>query len=245
MENINFETTQNVLLEHEVANIGERILAQLIDFVILFVYFLIVITIIIAIAKFTKGDTVWVLFLILEIPAMLYSLLCEIFFHGQTLGKYIMKLKVVKIDGTQPGILNYFVRWIMRIVDIWIFSGAVALVTIIANGKGQRLGDIAAGTTLIKLKKKVYFKDSVYRFLPENYQIVFSEAKLLNDNDINIINEVLKAHSKFPNNSSSQLIKETVIEIITKTNIQTNMHPGLFLETLIRDYNFIYKEHDA
>lgn len=242
MERISVETTQNVLLEHEIANLGERIVAQIIDFTILFVYFILVGSIMIFISNLTGDDEALIAFLILQIPAMLYSLLCEIIFHGQTLGKYIMKLKVVKIDGSQPGFLNFFIRWIMRIVDIWLFSGAVALVTVIANGKGQRLGDIAAGTTLIKLKKKIFFKDSVYRILPDNYHLKFSEAKNLNDNDINIINDVLKAYRKLPDKNSAELIKTASKEIQKKINIQTDMHPTLFLETIIKDYNFINQE---
>jgi len=245
MEKINIETTQNVLLEYEVGSIGERIVAQIIDLAVLFAYFLLIISIIFGISNSVNGDSEWVVFLILQLPPMFYSLICEVFFHGQTLGKYIMKLKIVKIDGTQPSLLNYFVRWIMRIIDIWLFSGAVAIISVVVNGKGQRLGDIAAGTTMIKLKKKTYFKNSVYRFIPENYLIKFPEVNLLNDNDITIINDVLLAHSKSQNDSSIKLIKDTVNEIVVKTGIISQMHPALFLDTIIRDYNFIHKEKNA
>jgi len=243
MPSLSLQTTQNVQLEYEVANIGDRILAQLIDLAVFFVYFILVLTFIGVIAAYNPGgETILVIFIIAQIPIMLYSLLCELIFNGQTLGKYFLKVKVIKIDGSQPNFISYFTRWIMRIVDIWLFSGFVAIVSVIVNGRGQRLGDIAAGTTLIKLKSKPYFTDSVYRILPQSYQLNFQEVKLLTENDINIINDVLKAFAKVQNNSSILLLKLTADEIKKKTGIENTQHPRLFLDTIIRDYNFIHKE---
>jgi len=242
---INVETSQNVVLEFNVANVGDRILAQLIDILAYFIYFIIIVTVLLSIASFTDGDTVWVVFTILQLPIMFYSLFCEIVFNGQTLGKYFMKIKVVKLDGTQPGFLDYFIRWIMRIIDIWLFWGFVAIVTVIANGKGQRLGDIAAGTALVKLNNKPFFANSIYRKLTDNHKLTFPQVKLLSENDINIINDVLKAYVNFPNNTALLLLNRTFDEVKKKTLIETTMHPRLFFDTLIRDYNYLNKEVNA
>jgi len=242
MEHIEIETSQNVTLEYDVANIGERLIAQIIDLGAYLGYFLAMLIIISSISKFSNDEIIWTIFYLLMIPLMFYSLICEIVFQGQTLGKYIMKIKVVKIDGTQVTILDYFIRWILRIIDIWLFSGVVAIISVLANGKGQRLGDLAAGTTVLSLKQKPFFKDSVFRTLPKNYALVFPEVKLLNDNDIVIINDVINAFNKTQNHSSVELLKNTVKEVEIKTQITNKQHPKVFLDTIVKDYNFINQD---
>ena len=54
------------------------------------------------------------MFVILYLPFFFYDFLCEIFLNGQSIGKKILKIKVVKIDGTQPGLGSYFLRWIYK-----------------------------------------------------------------------------------------------------------------------------------
>jgi uncharacterized RDD family membrane protein YckC len=252
MERIQIETTQNVSLEYEIANIGERILAQVLDLIVLFIYFFIVLIIVAGIFHSANDNLMYVLYIIFYLPVIFYSFLCELIFDGQTLGKYILKLKVLRLDGSRPNILNYLIRWVMRLVDVWLFSGSIGVITVIANGKGQRLGDIAAGTSVIKLKKRTLFDNSIYRFLPKEYIIVYPQVNLLNDYDINTINEVLKAYVKTPNESAVKLLKETVEKVKNKTGIQfvqnpseqksSEPHPYIFLDTLIKDYNCLNQE---
>ena len=84
------------------------------------------------------------MYLIVNLPTTFYSLIFEIAMNGQTPGKYLNKIRVVKIDGSKPTLGSYLTRWLLRIIDIWFFTGSVAVFTILFNGKGQRLGDIAA-----------------------------------------------------------------------------------------------------
>ncbi|MBA3971750.1 MAG: RDD family protein, partial [Bacteroidetes bacterium] len=159
MDNIKIQTTQNVDIEYELASIGDRILATLLDYVFFIAYFVLLLII----AGFTKGlffESIAVI-IILVLPVFLYDLLCEMFFQGKSLGKMIMKIKVVKLDGTQAGFGAYMLRWLLRIIDTKLFSGGVALIAIIVNGKGQRIGDMAAGTTVIKMKQKITLNDTI------------------------------------------------------------------------------------
>jgi len=240
MEKVKIETTQNVLIEHNIANIGDRVLASLIDFSFLFAYFLIVLFLLgITINLFPNKDIIYIVFFILEIPIFFYSLASNLIFQGQTPGKMIMKTKVVKLDGRSPSLGSYLIRWILRLVDIWLFNGVVALITVIINGKGQRLGDIAAGTSVIKLKKKTFFRHSVYKALPPNYELVFEEAKKLSERDVNTINKAIKAYTQNRNSIVTDILFETSNEVKKKTGIKSNMPPKILLETLIRDYNFL------
>jgi len=237
MERIGIETTQNVLLEHEIANLGERILAQLLDFLFLFIYMTILFLIMMSINSGSDA-----LFYIMFLPVFFYSLINELVFHGQSLGKLIMKIRVVRMDGAEPTLLNYLVRWLFRIVDIWISNGAVAIIVIIAKGTGQRLGDVATGTMVVKLRTRPMQIDTIYKKLNQDYELKYPEVNVLTDDDINTINDVLK-HQRFNSNEmSAVLIREVVKAIEQKTGIKNAIHPRLFLETIIKDYNYVHKE---
>ncbi|HLC82856.1 MAG TPA: RDD family protein, partial [Bacteroidia bacterium] len=145
MDNIKIQTTQNVDIEYELASIGDRILATLLDYLFFFGYTLLVF-LFFGLLNSDLEDYLWLLVLCF-LPILLYDLLCETFFQGKSFGKMIMKIKVVKLDGTQAGFGAYLLRWLLRIIDTRIFSGGIALIAILANGKGQRIGDMAAGTT--------------------------------------------------------------------------------------------------
>jgi uncharacterized RDD family membrane protein YckC len=241
MENIGIETTQNVFISHHLASVGDRLVAQLLDFLFIGAYCFTMGFIAGLISYYIKNLGSFML--ILFIPVLFYSLVCEILFHGQTVAKMIMKIKVVKIDGSQPTILNCLIRWIFRIFDIYITSGGAAIFTILLNGKGQRLGDIAAGTTIIKLTPQAKLEDTLLIRLPENYQLYFENIQKLNENDINIVLDVYKFIRKNPFQEFGKVSLQAKIALELKFNDGKviNMSPLIFFKTILDDYNFVNK----
>ncbi|MDX1627762.1 MAG: RDD family protein, partial [Fulvivirga sp.] len=150
MQNVNIRTAQNVGIQYELAGLGNRIAAFVIDAVILFFYLIVVMWMISQI----QLNSIWILFGF-YLPVLFYHLICEVFFNGQSIGKKQMKIKVVQLDGSSPTFGAYILRWILRLVDISTFSGAIAVVTISMSKHGQRLGDMAAGTTVVKVEREV------------------------------------------------------------------------------------------
>src|SRR6185295_8970600 len=125
MDTVRVQTTQNVEIEYPLASVGDRVLATLLDFIFFFAYalFILIIT-----GSFGSGATQHVGILIVAgFPILLYSLLCETFFQGKSFGKMIMKIQVVKLDGTQARFSDYLLRWLLRIADIFLLFGVVAL----------------------------------------------------------------------------------------------------------------------
>ncbi|MBN1252405.1 MAG: RDD family protein [Bacteroidales bacterium] len=236
MGKIHVNTTQNVQIEHPAASIGNRILAQLFDFLMIFVYGIFM-AVVIGIFGIESNSVILILFL----PALFYSFIFENIFQGQSLGKMLAKIKVVKKDGSQASILNYFIRWIFRLIEI-PFYGSVAIVTIAINGKGQRLGDLAAGTTVINIKKSFSLNSSVYKTLPDNYELKFQNVELLEEKDIATINDVLNFYKKNQNPGlRSKYLFKTFDAVTKKTGIKTNLSPIEFLQIVIKDYNYIIK----
>lgn len=239
MENLSISTTQNVAIDYQLASIGERLLAGILDYILFFVYFMFTM-LITSIAQMGSGF----LFIFFLLPVMFYHLVCEVFFSGQSLGKLIMGIKVAKIDGSKPTLGSYVVRWIFRLVDVVLLFGAIATVTIIVNGKGQRFGDIAANTTVVRIKKKVTLNDTMYRNVPQNYEVVYPEAINLLDEDIKVVNEVLHNIRKYRSIPAMKLTNKTRHAIENKLGIQSKSPSEQFLNTIVNDYSFLHSNQN-
>jgi uncharacterized RDD family membrane protein YckC len=234
MDKISIQTTQNVDIEYELASIGDRILATLLDYLFFLAYFLVVLVI----ASLTN----WALFesiaiiSILALPILLYDLLCETFFQGKSFGKMIMKIKVVKLDGTQANFGAYLLRWLLRVIDTRILSGVIALIAILINGKGQRIGDMAAGTTVIKMKQKTQLSDTILNKVKPDYTVVFPQVSRLTDTDVAIIKEVMQVCIR---SNNFEAINKLAVKTKAAMGITTNLPDVQFLSTVLQDYSFL------
>ena len=191
MQTVRVRTTQNVFIEYPVASVGDRILAYFADRLFLVLYS------IVAIATFAGLDMevgyVWLI--LLGFPWLFYNLLFEIYMNGQSPGKRILRLKVVRLNGTSPTIGDYILRWIFSFVDYYILSGVIAVVVIAMGGKGQRLGDVVAGTTVIKeVEQHQITADQVFVPTDPTHVPTFRQVVDLSDKDIELIQRALAAN---------------------------------------------------
>ena len=119
-----------------------------------------------------------------------YPLLMEIILDGQTLGKSLIGIKVMCLDGSKPSKMALFLRWILYLVDFGCMF--VGLVFIVFTKNSQRLGDLAAGTTVVKLSKsqKPYILRS-FGFTDQHYAPSYPEATHLTMRQIGVIEHLL------------------------------------------------------
>lgn len=231
MSTVSIQTTQNIDLEYEIASVGERILAYLLDNVICGAWFFLTFMIL------GTADLVTPVFLILivSLPILLYHLISEIFFNGQSIGKRTLNIRVLKKDGTQPSLGNYFMRWIFRLIECTMAFGSIALITILFNGKGQRLGDIAAGTTVVRTRRKTSIRDVTMLIRKqEDHLVTYQEVLALSDRDIATIKKILRKSVRSGNYQLLVPLAEKIKEI---TGIQTELPEYEFLETVVKDYH--------
>ena len=236
MKKIRILTTQNVAVEYQLALAGERIIANIIDYFIKGGYALSIV-VIASFAEFALGKSKeLILGFIILIPFLLYNVLMEVFMGGQTVGMRLRKIKVIRLDGKELGIGNCILRWLFRIVDVTISGGSVAIITIAATEKGQRLGDLAAGTTVVKIAKAEGLNSTILAHTPENYQVQFPSAHLLTDQNINLIKEIL---IRYKQTNNYRIVVEMANKVKDNLKIETNMAAPQFLETIILDYNHL------
>jgi len=233
MQTISVRTTQNVFIHYPLASIGDRIVAYLMDWIILILYSVAVIALLVRI----ELQIEWLWLLVLVFPWMFYGVLFEIFMNGQTPGKRVMKIQVVKMDGTPATIGAYVLRWIFAFIDLYMLSGAIAIIVIAMGGKGQRLGDMVAGTTVVKLieQKEITAKD-VFVTTEETYTPTFAQVTQLNEKDIELIQRALEVNRSQGNLQPVMMVTEKIKSIL---GIQTDLPPVQFLYTIVKDFNHL------
>ena len=232
-EFITIQTSRNIEIEYRVAGLGDRIIARLIDSVILLGYFFLILLIS---ASFQSAAFISIFL----IPALFYTFLFERFNNGQTPGKNIMMTKVVSVDGNQVTTGMYFIRWLLLLVDVRIASGVIGIVSILVSDKGQRLGDISAGTTVISLKKNRGKEKSVFRRISPNYRPTFEQVAAMNDHEIQILKKVIKSNAE----NKHLLVTTAAAKIEEIYGIKKPASSLSFLNTIVKDYNYFqYQLH--
>jgi len=231
-------TGQFVRISQVPASIGERILARFIDYVILVIYFWSTLYVLASLSLLDKSLdlTVAILLIVLYLPALCYSLLWEMFNNGQSPGKSLVNIRVVKSDGTNPTFSGYLLRWLLYNVDV-TFTGGLGVIVVIVSKNNQRLGDLAAGTMVIKEKnyKKIQVSLDEFNHLTENYRPVFPQAADLSLEQVNVITRTLEMRTGERNKHIKQLA-EKIRQVLSIQS--SSVEDEMMLNTLIRDYQF-------
>ncbi len=233
MDNFQIETAQNVSIQQNAAGIGERILAYFIDILIFIAYFIAILFIIGAL-DLDMGDQ-WAFWLILSMPPFLYFLLWETFWDGRTPGKATMKIKVVRLDGSRPAFSNYLIRWLLRLLDVSLAFGGVAVVSILLGGRGQRLGDMAAGTTVISERQRVRFSQTILVDLPEDYVAVYPQVTVFSDAQMRKIKTI---YTEAKRDADHNVILQLSKKVSALMDITPQENPLQFVDRVIADYNY-------
>ena len=156
---IHFETPENVQISYVPAGPGTRFVAWFMDTLLMFLLALVVFIIALFAGAATdiinreqSGEshhavmyTLGIFWLVYSLGGFLYFGCCELLMRGQTIGKRSVHIRVVKTDGFSLDPQSIFVRTVFRVVDHLPILYIVPLVT----AKGQRLGDLVAGTVVV------------------------------------------------------------------------------------------------
>jgi len=169
-------------------------------------------------------------------PVMIYSVTLESIFEGQTIGKKLLKIKVVKIEGYQASFGDYLIRWLFRIIENNMLGGLIGLVAMVVNSKTRRMGDLAAGTAVITLKNNISINNTILEEIGDTYQPIYPLVIKLSDNDMRIIKETFLIAEK---NSDIETIQKLAAKIQTVTGIKMQtLNQAAFIKTILKDYNF-------
>ena len=250
MKAIFVPTYLNIDLKFELAPLGSRFGAYLIDWVVKWIY-LVIVSSITSISLL--GNSPLISFFI-YMPFIFYSFLFEWLNKGQSPGKYLLKIRVVGADGNYPSVYQCATRWLFLGADMWliwlfvfihisfyffaIFSPLIGGLLIILTEKHQRFGDMAANTVVINTKQReIYIEDTIYAYATKNkgYQPKYPEIMRLTDKDINQIKFLLERGNNTYNPEIANKLAKHLKNIL---KIESNEDNHEFLTQLLNDYNY-------
>ncbi|RKR85622.1 putative RDD family membrane protein YckC [Mucilaginibacter gracilis] len=253
MQTVRITTSQNIDIDYQVAGLGDRVAARAIDYMIFLVVYTIMITIMVAFygpsgidssENSAESGRLFIIIIVVWLGlCVFYDLLTEVFLNGQSIGKRSMKIKVISLNGARPGIGQYLLRWLFRIIDFGITLGTAAVVTVAFSDKKQRIGDMVAGTTLVKTSTLTQFKDLVFTPPAEDYEPTYNEAMQLTDQDVVLIHEVIR---NFNRTRNSNLVYKLALRIKAHLHVSypADVNEYEFLEKIVNDYNFLIAKQD-
>ena len=251
MKNIEFISAQNVKVEYKLASTQLRTLATFIDMFIFFIYYISITSFLGLSLKLNAnlGTSMFVQLLILKIPWIFYNPIVEYFINGQSLGKYIVGIRVVTVNGERVGLREVFTRWIFKGDFLWISAdffvlfwfglGFLGMIFSNTSLRQQRLGDIMANTVVIKIKKTVEYSlnDVLSIKSLENHEATYPDVIRFTDEDMLLIKTTIQRVKKYPNTET----KNFAIELANRSAVllgldETPAKRMEFLQTLLQDY---------
>lgn len=254
MSVIQIATPFNIDIEFEVAEFHKRLLAYLIDFVLIIFYLFSMLFLLYGGFKMGESSSGFIT-LVLIVPTLLYSLLSELLFGGQTVGKKILNIKVVSLNGGEPTLGQYLLRWFLRFYEwgfvvfflfwsnglmgiaVLILGGITSIIIILLSNNNQRLGDIVAGTVVVNTRSKITVDDTIFKpITPDNYKVSFPEVMRLSDRDINTVKNVLLQAQR---TNHFEMCNRVAYKVQAVLKVSSELYAVDFLEKILEDYNYL------
>ena len=265
MKTLQIKTAQNINIKFTVATVFQRLLAFTVDNVVKFAYVYFAVQMFdFTLLDGATGEDGWtikaveVLFLL---PITFYSLYSEILMNGQTLGKRLLNIKVINIDGFKPTVTDYIIRWFLRIIDFNLFlllfvyvaslglsdqypllisifalGKMVGFILILLTDKSQRFGDMIGNTIVIYLKDDVKFSQTILENIKDDYVPSYPNVIKLSDNDARIIKETFKTAAKFNDYKTLIKLRSKIQDVTDIKSVHTTDKE--FIDAILKDYNY-------
>ncbi len=268
MSVVSIATPFNIDLEFTVAPLMRRGLAWLIDVAVQWLYWL---AFTFVVEDFLPDDDALRFIMrtfLLTLPLLLYHFLMEVFFHGQSIGKKALGIRVVNVTGNEASVSQYLIRLLFRsyfivplvasvfiallfdlssarwewMIGIWMLAFCLAslgmFLYFVTNKLGQRIGDKLANTLVIEDQAKADFHKTIY-------------LEIADDNYRARYPEVMRLTDRDINGIRNlldvkrithehELYMQRIAQRITEVlGISTDQEPYDFLAQLLRDYNYL------
>jgi uncharacterized RDD family membrane protein YckC len=157
-DQLSIETPEMVAIEMPLAGLGSRFIALLVDYLIwgagFFVLFFLAALILPGIHAFSHISSQWAVAFVIFIVFLVnwgYFTLFEAFWNGRTPGKRVARIRVIQRSGRAIGLFESMARNLLRYVDQFPFPlHVVGVISMFASRQHQRLGDLAAGTLVVR-----------------------------------------------------------------------------------------------
>ncbi|MFQ5682720.1 MAG: RDD family protein [Candidatus Binatia bacterium] len=241
-EHINFETPENVQVSYLTAGLGTRFIAWFIDQIFVgLLLFIILICLLVtgtgiasvlgtfasSIQRAQSGQTEELIYytlgvftLVLGLGNFFYYGLSEYLMQGQTFGKRVASIRVVKIDGFSLDVGSVFIRNLFRVADHFPPLWVVPLV----SGKSQRLGDMIAGTIVVtdESPRMSKLREDLLSRSPEHRVFHFDGATLGRalPSDIEVVEKIIERNASLSDQEKEALLKKVCEPLVKRLRVE-------------------------
>ncbi len=231
-------TPEAVLLEFETAGVASRTVAELLDLGAVVVAFSVVLIALTFVAAALGGDlgptVVAVVSLVMGFVMLVgYPAAMETFWDGRTLGKAAMGLRVVTREGAPVRFRHAAIRAMLGLVEIWALLGIPAVVSIISSRRDQRLGDLVAGTLVLRQRAGRRASPPVSFGVPWNWEsyVQSLDVSPLTDEQYGVVRAVLLRVGELSAAARWQVTTEVATAVAGRLRmpVPTQVPPEMFL----------------
>jgi len=231
MDRIEVTTSHNIVVRFELASLLQRMIASILDFIILIMF-----TILINFLGLTSGSSVFYWLLIFPVWSF-YHLAFEIFNNGQSLGKKILKIRVVSLEGRTAKVNDYLIRWVFRLIEVLPSLGTVAMIFISSSHKNQRIGDILANTSVVKQRNENNIQLSSIQNIDSEQEMMYPGITQFSDKDMLLVKEAINRYIKNPHSENKTVLNELTSKIAERLQIDPKGLQQLgFLKRVLYEY---------
>lgn len=214
-ETLDIQTPENVAFGYQVAGLGSRFIATLIDMILIILLEIAVIFAMILVMRafgespLADRSSAWVI-AIFGLVAWLffwgYYVFFEILWNGQSPGKRWAGLRVIRADGTPVTMSESFIRNLVRIVDFLPATYGIGVITMFIDKQSRRLGDMAAGTLVVLDRAPIDIQDIAVKRAVNlrpwgNVELDGFPVERLTNSDLHLIEDFLQRRDQLANRS--------------------------------------------
>jgi uncharacterized RDD family membrane protein YckC len=238
-DRITIATPEGIDVDLVLAGLGSRFIARLVDSLI---QVGIILALVILSALLHNGWVEAVLIVIDFLVFFVYDILFEVFASGRTIGKRSAGLRVVRSGGQPVGFMASAVRNVLRLIDFLPSLYLVGTISVIVSAHNQRLGDLAAGTIVVRERaaqpKAAGWVAWSHPTVPLD-AVVGWDVSAISPAEVAAVRAFLDRRLTLPPDARARIGYDLAVRLGSKvTGIPANAHPEYVLEGVL-----VAKEH--
>jgi uncharacterized RDD family membrane protein YckC len=228
-------TPERVSLQYDIAGIGSRGAAAIVDTAIQLVavvvfFFGVSAAAVVGASVGIRGDGLTVLLFGLIVLALFvitagYFMVFEILWNGQTPGKRLVGVRVIRENGYPIRPVDAVIRNLVRIVDWLPATYGIGVLTMLLNRRSKRLGDFASGTIVIREGAR----GATAAMIPT---VTASRGYTLTNSDATLVRDFLTRRVTMNSQARSDLARRLATTLATRYGLSLDVDPETFLEEL-------------
>lgn len=256
------DTPENIEFAYDVAGIGSRFLAAIIDTLLIVIAEALVLFAAAALANATGvfqqlGAAESVIVALAGLAAFVilwsYYIIFELVWSGQSPGKRLIGLRVVRDGGRPVTFLSSALRNLIRLVDFLPALYGIGVIAMFIDRRSRRLGDLAGGTLVVKERRGVTLESLTANTAPaiptpkpgeRAPELTLANVNLLNDQDYTLVQEFLRRRPELSREARTRLGVQLASGLQTRLGIPQGGDAERFLQYVAAEYQ-LYRQQTA